>query len=481
MSRLKSLPPPFPALTALTVAIYLFVFTLPFPLAGLFNTIPPVDYAQLTGRSAGGMAAFAAGLAALFGLYLWAMRISRALPPAAAYSGGLFALLLFFSYPTLAIDLFIYALHSRGWGLYGLNPLANSPANLPPADPWRGLAAEWANAPSPYGPLWEVLNLGAFKLAGGNFLAHLFALKAIAVLAYIACIALVGAILAQTRPEWRATGMLAFAWNPLVLLETAQNGHNDIVMVALMLAVVWALVTNRPGGVMPLLALSVLVKFVTVLLAPFFLLCLALNQPTPARRARAGVIYGLIFAALVAAAMFPLWPGRDTWAVLKAGGSAGRSLMALTILALRPMLGHSAAFDAGRLLASGAWAVVVGRAIWRRGSRPAETATVLYLGWVIFFSYLLLAAPVFHAWYVLWFLPPAILLLPESRPFRASLVFSFTALLIIPYFETVRIWYPALMQNHLLGHAIGVPLLLIPPAWAALKPEGKEQGRLCGL
>jgi hypothetical protein len=45
-----------------------------------------------------------------------------------------------------------------------------------------------------------------------------------------------------------------------------------------------------------------------------------------------------------------------------------------------------------------------------------------------------------------------------------------TALFIIPYFETIHVWYPALLANQFLGHLIGVPLLLVPPALALFWP-----------
>jgi hypothetical protein len=91
----------------------------------------------------------------------------------------------------------------------------------------------------------------------------------------------------------------------------------------------------------------------------------------------------------------------------------------------------------------------------------------------VFFWYILLAAPVFHAWYLLWFLPLGALLWPARPPaLRAAITFSITALLIIPYYETIRVWYPALLQNQLLGHLIGVPLLIIPPILALFWPIG---------
>jgi hypothetical protein len=83
----------------------------------------------------------------------------------------------------------------------------------------------------------------------------------------------------------------------------------------------------------------------------------------------------------------------------------------------------------------------------------------------------LLVAPVFHAWYLLWFLPLAALLLPLRRPLAASIVFSMSAFYAIPYFETIRVWCPVLLQNQLVGHLIGVSLLVVPPAVAMVWPK----------
>ncbi len=544
---------------ALSEVVYLIVFTLPFSLKKFYNIAPPLDYVKLTTYSARGFLAFLTGILLLYGAYLWLLN-ARRLPAWMPYGGLVFALTLFFSYPVLAIDLFIYALRSRGWGLYGLNPLATAPANLPSTDQWIQLAAEWRNAPSPYGPLWEWLSLGVFHLSDGSFLSQLFLLKAIAIFSYAVSIFLIGAILAKLHPQWKTAGMLAFAWNPLVLLETAQNGHNDILMAALMLAALWALVKGKRAWVMPLLAMSALVKFMTVLAAPLFALYLSSTQwavgskgerrkaegerrkaeeritnyelraandkghsstlpfphsPTPLLlRAFAHL---LTFALLVILPMLPLWPGLDNWAVLNANSGAGRSALALMVLTLRDSLGLHAAFIVSRFTLYGLWAGIVLFLIWKtwrqlritnyelrrakgEGQRmkgglssPPHSPTpslphitaLIFLSWAIFFWYVLLAAPVFHGWYLLWVLPLAVLLpgkkiggwKPEaenssisnlqsliSTALPSTLVFSFTALLVIPYFETLRVWFPILLENHLLGHLIGVPLLLLPPA-----------------
>lgn len=512
MRLLKTFDPLVIKLTfiaGLSGLIYLFVFTLPFPLTRLYQTIPPVDYTKLTGYSLAGFAAYVLGLGALFALYITAIYLTAPklqellvspIPAQLIFlTSAPLAIILIFSYPLTAIDLFIYAIRTRGWVLYGLNPLAASPGNLPATDPWRGLAAEWVDAPSPYGPVWEILSRGAFYLGSGDFLTHLLTLKLVGLLVYLGCLWLVYQILRQMQPEWAVAGSIAFAWNPLTLLEGIQNAHNDGLMVFFLLAAVW-LVNGRIGAwahgrnrfirhlpfthalVCLLLALSILVKFVTVLLIPLFLLALTVQQKNwPVRLGQMGG-YGLLITGLVIAMIWPWWPGWDKWAVIQAGGQAGRSLLALLILAFKDVWGINFTFDLFRSLIYLIFGGIYWYYLWRmvRGCQvsgiryqdssspsPCTSASLIYASFNVLFWYVLLAAPVFHAWYLWWFLPLASLLLPHRRPLMAGIVFSITALLVIPYFETIRVWYPVLLQNQLLGHLLGVPLLLAPPilAW----------------
>ncbi len=462
MPRLKS--PPFitAGLTLFSAIIYFFVFSR-FSLRTFYVSIPPVDYAKLTRHSTGGLLAFIFGILVLFGIYLWL--IKQPLPKFAPYGGVIFAIILFFSYPILAIDLFVYALYTRGWVLYGLNPLATAPATFPAADPWLKLAAEWVNTASPYGVLWEWVSAQGYHLSNGDFLTHLFVLKGIAILSYFVAIILIGKILAISKPEWKVAGQFAFAWNPLVLLETAQNAHNDMLMVAILLAAVWALLAGRDGWVMPFLAMSVLVKFITILALPFFVWYLVKKMPTRFHQITAGGWYLLVFSAIVIIPMAFVFPGWDAWVPLKAGSSAGRSLLATLVLALEGRLGTNPAFAAARWMVNGLWLAIVGALTWHYRRKFQHPQTPIFLAWAALFGYAMLAAPVFHAWYLLWSLPLAMILGTDNLAFRISVVASAAALLAIPYFEIVRVWYPVLLQNALLGHFFGMVILLLPSLW----------------
>jgi hypothetical protein len=502
----------FILIAGLSAIIYALVFGLPFPLSQHYNTIPPVDYSKLTNYSVGGVVAYVVGLALLFGLYLWALRLvmpkNGAASPLAIggrfviVTGAALAVLLLFSYPVDAIDVFVYAIYTRGWGLYGLNPLATAPAQFPGNDPWVGLAGEWATAPSPYGPVWQVLSLGAYILSGGDFLRQVYALKILMILAYLGSTALIYLILKQRQPRWAVAGTIAFAWNPLVLLAVAQNAHNDIVMIFFLIAAVWALLhpaqrapalrtgrersTAKSKDVIYLLliclflAMSILTKFITIVVVPFFLLALmSRGQRWPDRFTRL-IGSSLLIGALVVIGMLPLWPGWETWALVQGADSAGRSILALLILTLKDFIGLEAAFPVSRLLLWGVFALIYGYCLWRmidviRHATADRRETIeqqtIASSFLTLFWLLLLVMPLFHAWYIVWSFPLAVLLLPQRRALIASIVFTMSALLVVPYFETIRVWYPVLLQQPALGHLIGVAVMAVPPIVVLMWPR----------
>jgi alpha-1,6-mannosyltransferase len=82
--------------------------------------------------------------------------------------------------------------------------------------------------------------------------------------------------------------VLAYAWNPTVLISFAMSGHFDSLAIATFLVALFFLVTNRPALSMGALALSFLSKFFPVLLLLTFL--------KRVRLAHVGLFVTLIFA-----------------------------------------------------------------------------------------------------------------------------------------------------------------------------------------
>src|SRR3712207_9323769 len=68
------------------------------------------------------------------------------------------------------------------------------------------------------------------------------------ILAYLGtCVALY-LILRAAQPERALVGTLLYAWNPLVILEAVQNGHNDVVAALPCLLAVWLRSEERRVG-----------------------------------------------------------------------------------------------------------------------------------------------------------------------------------------------------------------------------------------
>ena len=311
--------------------------------------------------------------------------------------------------------------------------------------------------------------------------------------AYLGSATLIYLILKQRQPRWAVAGTIAFAWNPLVLLAVAQNGHNDIVMIFFLLAAVWALTTKRQksqraallydGLVCLFLAMSILTKFITIVVVPFFLLALMSRGATSARSIARLIGSSLLIGALVIIGMLPLWPGWETWALVQGADSAGRSILALIILSVKDIVGLETAFPAARLFLWGVFALIYLYCLWRMidiirrdspNHREAIETQTIASSFLTLFWLLLLVMPLFHAWYIVWSFPLAVLLLPLRRALAASIVFTMSALLVVPYFETIRVWYPVLLQQPALGHLIGVAVMAVPPIVVLVWPRKRK-------
>lgn len=76
--------------------------------------------------------------------------------------------------------------------------------------------------------------------------------------------------------------LIFFAWNPLLIMETAVNGHLDILMVFFLLLCLWLFYKNRLIFAGMALGMAVLSKLIPVIFVPLFLLYLwnrHLKQP----------------------------------------------------------------------------------------------------------------------------------------------------------------------------------------------------------
>ena len=292
------------------------------------------SWSQLLGGDWRPLAACLAGIGVLAAAYLWgwhlarratAARRTRAVRRVVWAFTGLYAATAFWLLP-ITSDLFGYLVKAHLYTDLGQNPLEDAPLEGPRDRFVLAYQGPYAGYSSAYGPAWILLSapatLGRYDVMGG-----LLYLKGLTAAAYLGCAWLLERLLRRLRPDGALTGLYLFAWNPLVVLLAVGDGHNDIVMMALALLAVWLLLRERWLPASVALALSIWVKYASVLLLPLF------------------VIY--------AWRRLGQEPGARRWVVLS--GSAG-SMAAVTVLVFLPLWGEEGLSGlAGRFLRPANW------------------------------------------------------------------------------------------------------------------------------
>lgn len=204
---------------------------------------------------------------------------------------------------------------------------------------------------------------------------------------------------------------VAIAWKPYVLWRVAGNGHNDIVMMAFALVAVWFAVGGAWRWVLPALAASILVKYVSLLLVPAFAIFL-LRRTSEERRALLPdlAIGGVVALVLVGVAFAPMCDGIATFDQVRAQSDRIiTSFPDLISIAVHGWFDVSPerADEIGLRVGAALFVVAAALLLWRQ--RPGPEALIATAASVIL-AYTLLGIGWFRPWYFLWVVTLAALL-----------------------------------------------------------------------
>ncbi len=183
-------------------------------------------------------------------------------------------------------DVFSYIFTGRILTIYHADPMNTVPAQFQ-RDPYLPWITQ-PGVPNIYGPLW--LAITSLLVGVGNSpITTLLLFKGLALLSHLVNCLLIWAILGKIAPARRLPGTLLYAWNPLALVELAGNGHNDGLLICLLLLASWLLVQQRGGwydaGAFAFTGLAISLNFVGLIFAPLFTwfsVRLALTRPANA-------------------------------------------------------------------------------------------------------------------------------------------------------------------------------------------------------
>lgn len=161
---------------------------------------------------------------------------------------------LVFGMPLASSDLYSYAAQAQ-LARHGLDPYTTTPADLPLVDLGKFLdnvAWKWVDTPSPYGPLWVAVSKWVAALTGDHAMISVLLLRLLP-FAAVALTALLLPVLAGRYGKRADLALWLAIGNPLILVHAVGGGHNDAVMVALIVAGL-VLVTRPLAGLRDLVA-----------------------------------------------------------------------------------------------------------------------------------------------------------------------------------------------------------------------------------
>lgn len=185
---------------------------------------------------------------------------------------GAIGLIFALAYPFLSHDMFNYVFYARTIIKYKQNPYIAAP-NWFLGDEWLRFM-HWTHKPSPYGPFHAFIVLPSYILGLGKLTLSLFWIKIINFSFYIVSIRTIGTITKILKRSKREIiqAQLLLALNPLILVDSLANGHNDAVMMAIYLLSLMFLLQRKFLKSAVALLLSVGVKYITIVLVPVYFL-----------------------------------------------------------------------------------------------------------------------------------------------------------------------------------------------------------------
>ncbi len=287
-------------------------------------------------------------LAAFLAVFLVYLVAIRRLPSQISYryillSTVIFGILYMLIPVATSPDLFSYIGYARMGVIYHLNPLTTLPTTIG-SDP-SFIHIYWITQPSAYGPTWafisSLLQIITLPFGKNALLPMVIALRLLGLTMHLCSTALLWSISGYLQRingrvslRRRIFATLAFAWNPLLLLEACTNAHNDVTLLFFLLLAIWFLVrASQRGdiqyGLIPaviLLALATCLKINVVVLIPGLFLLLWNQQP---RRWRSILLAGLLYSAIILCLYAPFWQHGAILAVVGDNPTSYRNINSL--------------------------------------------------------------------------------------------------------------------------------------------------------
>jgi Glycosyltransferase family 87 len=346
-----------------------------------------------------------AGLIVVLGLmcvfYALAVRVADRLPMWALLMAiaALYTLVLL-APPILSTDVFSYVAYSRLGALYHINPYLHGPDAISLDALYPFVGPRWITTPTVYGPLFTGLG---YVLASFDVAAQVLVYKLVAAVSGLLVIVIVWRA-AALRGLNQARAVTLVGLNPVTILYGVGGGHNDLLMLAVLMGAVYLVLRQRDGASGALIVVAAAVKLSGGLLLPF---ALANGRPRgDGRRPSAAVLAGATVATVLIGLPSLVLFGPSVLHLLSTlqgiqshGGEYSIHGWILSAVGLQRWIGPVGIVLDGLCVAAVARLTV---RVWRGGLDWITAA-----GWAT--VWMLVTAGFLLPWYVAWLIPLAAL------------------------------------------------------------------------
>jgi alpha-1,6-mannosyltransferase len=304
---------------------------------------------------------------------------------------GLLHAIVFAGPILISTDVFSYIAYARMGVEHGLNPYLHGPVSITGDPVFQYVGHDWRHVATAYGPLYTLLS---YPFAPLGVKGALWGMKIVAQLASLGTLALAWRC-ARARgldPVW---AIVVIGANPLYVIYGVGGAHNDLIMLALMMAAVSLTFAGRDASAGAVVVGGALVKATVAALLPFIIL--SRRRLAPVLGAAAAVALG----ALIAYLAFGVH-GLDVVSALNRDAAFVSTDSFATEIA--HLFGKPGVFPIDHDLLKAALVLIALHLMWR---------TWRGYDWVAASGWTLLAISVTStwllAWYILWPLPLAVL------------------------------------------------------------------------
>jgi hypothetical protein len=334
----------------------------------------------------------------------------------------LFCAILIATNPIASQDVFWNLFQGEIFTSYHQNPYISAPENFS-NEAYLNNIPDWKNFTMTHGPLWTLVVSSITAIFPNNIVFQILVLRIALFSVLSALIYFIINLIKKTNPGWAFPAFIALCWQPLLLVNTVNDCHNDILVGAGIIIGLFLITQSKYLKGCAMLWLAVLVKYIALLLFPLVAILIFRKYGLRAS-IKLGLKIILICAVLSIVFYYPFGYGTHVFNGLSQHSELFSYYTNLPpapfwILAFNSFIlqknesNQTSAFLITQIICIALFILTYFYII----SKKFYHKNLFKKGFLILSAFLILAPIWFMSWYLIWLIPLAIILGPLFTAF----------------------------------------------------------------